>query len=107
MGKLVSKREGFHLAAAGKVEIRVCSNDGHASVWYQCSTCDYPMTWNVERSVFDCSDCGYEMTVREADDLCQWTAVQIDLLANRSRKRKSWVWRLLHWFRGNKLRQIE
>lgn len=107
MADLAKYRNRLEIPAHGQVEIRIHPNDYGVNAWFQCLPCGWPLRWESARGLYECQECGYEMTASEGGLLCQWSKVQIDHLAGVAVSKKGFLWRLFRWFRGNRLQLTE
>lgn len=107
MAYLASSRNKFTVPADGVVEIRV-EMIGDLSpcprVWLQCVPCGDELQENADRHLFECPECGYEMTFPEAERLA---AGAIDAIRGRFNiqayvPRRGFLWRFLGFFGSKK-----
>lgn len=74
MAYLATNRGKFTVPADGAVDVRVeliSDLATTAKVWLQCISCSDELRGVKERSLFECPECGYELTYREAAMLAQ------------------------------------
>lgn len=101
MQYLVKKRKKIFVPANGSIEIRVDfeSTDGESPrVWVQCSACGDEISENTKRKLFECPECGIEVTNAELNKLAQ---AQVDTIKQKfeiNEERKGLIWRLATWF---------
>ena len=107
MAYLASTRNKLTVPADGVVEIRVeLAGDGSPSprVWLQCMPCGDELQENPERHLFECPECGYEMTFPEARLLA---GKNVDALCERfgistGSPKGGFLWRFLGLFVSKK-----
>jgi len=107
MAYLASSRNKFTVPADGIVEIRVeLTGDQSPAprVWLQCIPCGDEFQENSDRHLFECPECGYEMTFPEAELLA---AKNVSALRGRFRlpaevTKRGLLWRFLDLFAGRK-----
>jgi hypothetical protein len=106
MAYLVANRKKFTLPADGAVEIRVeLTGDltPKPRVWLQCNPCGDELQ-ETQRSMFECPECGYELTSQEAGLLARR---HMDALRSRFdlpdlEPKKGLLWRFLGLFVNRK-----
>jgi len=78
---------------------------GGIVVWLQCLSCESSLHDSSDRNLFECSECGYEVTYIEAEQLAadNIDAIQSHFRISNKSKGKSWLCRLLGLF-GDKKR---
>ena len=69
-------RHRMVISAVGHVQICVDFHNPEGqqqegSAWIQCLSCGREMATNVERRLFECPECSYELTPAELNDLCE------------------------------------
>jgi len=104
---LAEQRDKIFVPALGVAEIGVSFDNGALSASLFCVTCSYEFDLSDERGLYECSDCGVEVTKEEAEDLAEKhilaVAKKFDIGNNES-DRGFW-WRLKTLFGGTKKRQ--
>lgn len=60
-------RQQLHLRHEGQV--RIIFDEPYALLTFECSTCLEKMDWDASRGWWNCPDCGYEVTVSEAQEI--------------------------------------
>ncbi len=106
----MDSRHKFTVPAVGQVEIRVDFHDpeGQAvdgSAWFQCLPCGRELAVNPDRQLFECPECGYELTPVEVTDLCRRYVEALEKTFDPvtvGRKRKWWLWRFIGSFVGRR-----
>lgn len=107
MAYLASNRNKFTVAGDGAVDVRVeliADIQSGTKVWLQCLPCGDELQENAERHLFECPECGYEMTFPEAgllakrhvEAICRKFDVQGDP------PRRGFLWRFLGLFVSKK-----
>ena len=101
MAYLALHRNKLTVPADGVVDIRV---ELGAKVWLQCLPCGDELRENSERHLFECPECGYEMTFPEAESLARRhvEAVQCRFHIPGETPRRGWLWRFLGLFVSKK-----
>jgi predicted RNA-binding Zn-ribbon protein involved in translation (DUF1610 family) len=103
MAYLAKIRNRFNLPAAGAVEIRVELSD-ETRVWLQCVPCESELLPHKARDIFECPECGYEITKPEATALA---AKHVEVLRARFempdlKPKRRLLWRFLGLFANRK-----
>lgn len=107
MAYLASNRGKFTVPADGAVDVRIeliGETTAGGRVWLQCMPCGDELQDTKERSLFECPECGYEMTYKEAGALAQ---KHVDALRSRFElkdpsPRKGILWRFIGLFGSKK-----
>jgi hypothetical protein len=107
MAYLASSRNKLTVPADGVVEIRVeliGDRSPTPRVWLQCIPCGDELQENSDRHLFECPECGYEMTFPEAGALAGRNVEAIhgrfDIPENPPRR--GLIWRFLGLFVSKK-----
>jgi len=107
MAYLASNRNKLTVPADGVVEIRV-EMIGDLSpgprVWLQCIPCGDELQENPDRHLFECPECGYEMTFPEAEGLAGKSidAMRVRFGIRADSPRRGLLWRFLGFFGSKK-----
>ena len=113
---MMDQRHLMKFSAVNQVEIRVGFLDAQetaieGSAWFQCIPCCRELVINPQRRLFECPECGYELTPGEVSELCDRHVAAIERTfgclrpakaeAQKARKRGV-LWRFIHWLSGRR-----
>lgn len=103
MAYLAKIRNRFQLSAAGAVEIRVELSD-ETRVWLQCVPCEVEILQHRVRDIFECPECGYEITRLEASALAEKhvEALRARFEMSDLKPKRGLLWRFLGFFANRK-----
>jgi predicted RNA-binding Zn-ribbon protein involved in translation (DUF1610 family) len=107
MAYLASNRGKFTVPADGVVDVRVeliGETTATTRVWLQCMPCGDELQDNGERLLFECPECGYEMTYKEAEALAQKhvDALRAKFSLKDPTPRRGVLWRFIGLFGSKK-----
>ena len=111
--KLVKDRGDYFVPPTTAVAVRVGPRARfsdidamHIVAWYECLTCGEQLESVPGRQIYECPECGYEMSVLEAHHLCNQYIESVRRLTfameEEPVKKGFWLWRLLRWFGGGR-----
>lgn len=107
MSYLASNRNKLTVPADGVVDIRielVADAMPRVRVWLQCIPCGDELQENPERHLFECPECGYEMTFHEAEMLAgrHVEAIRGRFAIPAQTPKRGLIWRFLGLFVSKK-----
>lgn len=107
MAYLAANRGKFTVPADGAIDVRVelISDLATATkVWLQCISCSDELREVKERSLFECPECGYELTYLEADLLAQKhvDALRVRFDLKDPAQKRGIIWRFIGLFGSKK-----
>jgi len=90
-------RHALYIPPWEKVRVTfIVLGQGEVQAVFECLTCGTMLVWNEESRYWECPDCEYELTVKEAQVLHVVMADALDVLCPIER---SWLWALVNWLR--------
>jgi predicted RNA-binding Zn-ribbon protein involved in translation (DUF1610 family) len=106
MAYLASKRSKFLIKPEGATDVRVdmVGDEKGPRIWLQCASCGDEMVESTRRDLFECPECGHEISFKEVDLLGQkYAAVICDRFGlPDGYKKKGLLWRFLGLFGSRK-----
>lgn len=107
MAYLASKRNKFLVRPDGAAEVRIeliSDTSAKPRIWLSCVACGDELGEHPGRHLFECPECGHEITFKEVEVLGQKTAAAVfeRFGLPDGYKKKGFLWRFLGWFGSRK-----
>ena len=101
-------RQALTVLPFGSVEIRVEfqtpseGEEAKGAAWMFCLSCNRELAANAHRRLFECPECGYDITWMEVSALCDLhiQAVREMFGMVNPQPRRGLLWRFIRWLRG-------